>query len=146
MADRYDLQRFVDAQEAVYPHVVTELGRGRKQTHWMWFVFPQVAGLGFSPMAQRFAIKSREEAMNYLSHELLGRRLIECTGLVLAVDNRTIHDILGTPDDIKFRSSMTLFSEVSDLPIFDQAIEKYFAGEKDLATLKILAGLQPGDR
>jgi uncharacterized protein (DUF1810 family) len=141
MADPYDLQRFVDAQEGVYPRVVAELSRGHKQTHWMWFIFPQVAGLGFSPMAQRFAIRSREEAASYLSHELLGQRLIECTGLVLAVDDRTINDIFGAPDDIKFRSSMTLFSEVSGLPIFDRAIEKYFAGEKDKGTLGILIAL-----
>src|SRR5512139_223157 len=119
MTDPFELTRFVQAQEAVYPTVVAELKRGRKQSHWMWFIFPQVAGLGFSTMSQRYAITSREEARAYLAHGVLGPRLVECTTLVLAVKDRTINAILGAPDDAKFRSSMTLFAAVSDNPIFD---------------------------
>lgn len=107
----------------------------------MWFIFPQVAGLGFSAMSQRYAIGSRAEAKAYLAHPVLGARLIECTRLVLAVEGRTINAILGAPDDAKFRSSMTLFGAVSDEPIFDQAITRYFAGERDGATLEILSRL-----
>lgn len=141
MTDPFDLNRFVQAQNAVYPTVIGELSRGRKQSHWMWFVFPQVAGLGFSAMSQRYAIGSREEANAYLAHPILGARLLECTGLVLAVQGRTINAILGAPDDAKFRSSMTLFGAVSDEPIFGEAIARYFAGERDDATLQILSKL-----
>jgi len=107
----------------------------------MWFVFPQVAGLGFSAMSQRYAIASRAEAQAYLAHPLLGPRLAECTSLVLAVEGRSINAILGAPDDAKFRSSMTLFGAVSGEPIFGQAIARYFAGERDGATLDILEAL-----
>ncbi len=140
MSDPFDLTRFVDAQETVYARVVAELSRGRKQSHWMWFIFPQIAGLGFSAMAQRYAIGSRGEAIAYLAHPTLGPRLVECTRLVLAAKGKSVHDIFGSPDDMKFRSSMTLFDAVCDDPIFDEAIAKYF-GERDLATLDILAGL-----
>jgi uncharacterized protein (DUF1810 family) len=112
-ADAYDLQRFVSAQSGVYPQVLEELSAGRKRSHWMWFVFPQIAGLGFSAMAQRFAIGSEAEAEGYLAHEILGPRLIECTRLVMAAGEKPINAILGSPDDIKFRSSMTLFDAVS---------------------------------
>jgi uncharacterized protein (DUF1810 family) len=140
----YDLNRFVEAQDPLYSRVVSELAAGAKRTHWMWFVFPQISGLGFSAMAQRYAIGSRMEAMAYLDHPVLGPRLIECTRLVLDVTGKTIHTILGSPDDIKFRSSMTLFDAVSDNPIFAEAIGKYYAGEKDeptLTTLKRITGL-----
>src|SRR5215475_1100042 len=110
MTTSFDLERFIQAQNPVYSRVLTELSAGRKQSHWMWFIFPQVAGLGFSAMSQRYAIASREEAETYLAHDLLGPRLIECTGLVLAVKGRTINAIFGSPDDAKFRSSMTLFA------------------------------------
>ena len=139
MPTSFDLERFVEAQAPVYAEVVRELARGRKESHWMWFIFPQVAGLGFSPTAQRFAIGSRQEAKAYLAHPLLGSRLAECTGLVLAVQGRTIHQILGAPDDLKFRSSMTLFDAVSTLPIFAQALTTYFPEGRDPATLEILA-------
>ena len=142
MADPYDLKRFVDAQHMVYANVVGELGRGEKRSHWMWFIFPQIAGLGFSSMAQRFAIASPEEATAYLAHEVLGPRLRDCTRLVLDVRNKTAHDIFGSPDDLKFRSSMTLFGAVSDDPLFGEAIAKYYAGEKDQATLDILARIE----
>jgi uncharacterized protein (DUF1810 family) len=141
MTAPFDLERFVRAQDPVYRNVQGELARGRKQSHWMWFVFPQVAGLGFSAMSQRYAIASREEAKAYLAHPVLGPRLIECTRLVLAVEGQTINAILGAPDDAKFRSSMTLFGAVSDEPVFDQAIARYFAGERDGATLEILSKL-----
>ena len=141
MTDPFDLDRFVRAQNPVFRDVQGELARGRKQSHWMWFVFPQIAGLGFSAMSQRYAIGSRAEAVAYLVHPLLGPRLIECTRLVLAVEGRTINAILGAPDDAKFRSSMTLFGAVSDEPVFDQALARYFACERDAATLEILAGL-----
>ena len=135
----HDLNRFVAAQDAVYSQVIAELAAGRKQTHWMWFIFPQIAGLGFSAMAQRFAISSHAEAEAYLDHPLLGPRLIECTGLVLRVSGKSIYAILGSPDDLKFRSSMTLFDAVSNNAIFSEAIAKYYADDKDPATLAILA-------
>lgn len=141
MTDPFDLERFLRAQDPVFREVLGELARGRKQTHWMWFVFPQVAGLGVSAMSQRYAIGSRAEAEAYLAHPLLGPRLIECTRLMLAVDGRTINAILGAPDDSKFRSSMTLFGAVSREAVFDEALAKYFAGERDGATLEILAAL-----
>jgi uncharacterized protein (DUF1810 family) len=139
MSDPYHLQRFVDAQDSVYANVVKELTAGRKRSHWMWFIFPQIEGLGFSAMAQRFAIGSRAEALAFLAHDVLGPRLIECTGLVMSVTGKTIHDILGSPDDLKFRSSLTLFAAVSDNPLFTDAIAKYFAGAKDQATLDHLS-------
>ncbi|WP_234682654.1 DUF1810 domain-containing protein [Bradyrhizobium monzae] len=141
MTDPFDLERFLRAQNPVFRDVLAELSRGRKQSHWMWFIFPQVAGLGLSTMSQRYAIGSRAEAEAYLAHPVLGPRLIECTRLVLAVDGRTINAILGAPDDAKFRSSMTLFGAVSAEPVFDEALARYFAGERDGATLEILASL-----
>ncbi|MGT2436228.1 DUF1810 domain-containing protein [Bradyrhizobium betae] len=141
MTAPFDLERFVQAQNPVYRDVRQELARGRKQSHWMWFVFPQIAGLGFSAMSQRYAIASRAEATAYLAHPVLGPRLIECTRLVLAVEGRTINAILGAPDDAKFHSSMTLFGAVSDDPIFGEALARYFAGERDGATPEILAAL-----
>ncbi len=139
MSDVYDLQRFVDAQDRVYSRVVSELRAGRKTSHWMWFVFPQIAGLGFSPMAQKYAISSLDEARAYLAHPVLGARLRECTQLLLDVKDRDISDILGYPDDLKFRSSMTLFASVDDAPpLFHAALQQYFAGEPDARTLEIL--------
>ncbi len=135
MSDPFDLQRFVDAQDPVYRRVVDELTRGRKASHWMWFIFPQIAGLGFSPMAQRFAIGSRAEAAAYLAHDVLGPRLIECTRLVLAARGKPIRPILGSPDDIKFRSSMTLFAAVSSEPLFGDAVAAYYPDGPDPATL-----------
>jgi uncharacterized protein (DUF1810 family) len=140
MNDPFDLKRFVDAQAPVYQRVVAELSRSRKQSHWMWFIFPQLAGLGFSAMAQRYAIASRDEAVAYLKHDILGPRLLECTDLVNAVEGKTIHEILGSPDDLKFRSSMTLFAAVSSDRKFSDAIEKYCGGEADRKTLELLGG------
>ena len=139
MPDPHQLQRFIDAQDSVYANVARELAAGRKQSHWMWFIFPQAAGLGFSAMAQRYAIGSRAEAVAYLAHDVLGPRLIECTGLVMDVSGRSIRDILGSPDDLKFRSSMTLFDAVSGDPLFSSALARYFAGARDQATLDRLA-------
>jgi uncharacterized protein (DUF1810 family) len=139
MSDPYDLQRFIDAQDRVYAQVVAELRAGRKTSHWMWFVFPQIAGLGSSPMAQRYAIRSLEEARAYLAHPVLGARLRECTQLLLDVKGRDISKILGYPDDLKFRSSMTLFAALDDAPaLFGVALEQYFSGEPDARTLEIL--------
>ncbi len=138
MTDPFDLQRFLDAQAPIYPRVVDELRRGQKQTHWMWFVFPQLAGLGHSAMAQRFAIGSREEAVAYLGHGVLGPRLRECTALVTAVEGRTAREILGSPDDLKFQSSMTLYGAVSSDPEFSAAIAKFYGGKPDPRTLDLL--------
>jgi uncharacterized protein (DUF1810 family) len=140
-SDPYELRRFVDAQSAVYPQVVSELSSGRKRTHWMWFVFPQIAGLGLSAMAQRFAIKSKREAEAYLAHELLGPRLIECSRLVMAASEKRIKDILGSPDDMKFRSSMTLFDALSKQKIFAEAIGTFYPEGPDPSTLRILETL-----
>jgi uncharacterized protein (DUF1810 family) len=139
MTDPFDLQRFVDAQAQVYPRVVAELRQGRKQSHWMWFIFPQLAGLGHSPMARRFAISSREEAIAYLGHGVLGPRLAECTALVNAVEGRTIREILGSPDDLKFCSSMTLFGAVASDAAFAAAITKFCGGRPNPGTLELLA-------
>ena len=134
--DPFDLQRFVDAQAPVYDRVLTELREGRKRSHWMWFVFPQIAGLGSSPMAQRYAIGSRAEAAAYLAHHELGPRLRECARLVTATEGRSIHDILGSPDDLKFHSSMTLFAEAAPADAdFRAALDKYFGGKPDASTL-----------
>ncbi len=139
MTDPFDLQRFVDAQAPVYRRVVAELRQGEKQSHWMWFIFPQLAGLGHSPMARRFAIASREEAVAYLGHAVLGPRLRECTALVNAVKGRTIREILGSPDDLKFCSSMTLFGALSSDPEFAEALGKFHGGTPDRRTLGLLA-------
>ena len=138
MTDPFDLQRFLDAQAPIYAQVVAELRHGQKQSHWMWFIFPQLAGLGHSAMAQRFAIASREEAIAYLGHGVLGFRLKECTALIMAVEGRTVREILGSPDDLKFQSSLTLFSAVSPDPEFSAAIAKFYGGKPDQRTLDLL--------
>lgn len=135
---RFDLDRFTSAQQAVYESVRAELRNGRKRTHWIWFIFPQVDGLGHSSTAQRYAIKSRDEAVAYLATPLLAVRLVECTKLVLAVPEKPAHDIFGSPDDMKFRSSMTLFEAVGGGNLYRQAIDRFYGGEPDPATLAIL--------
>src|SRR5665647_1716136 len=140
MTDTFDLQRFLDAQAPVYSRVLEELRRGRKQSHWMWFIFPQLAGLGHNTTAQRFAISSRDEAASYLGHGVRGSRLKECTALVNAVEGRTILEIFGSPDDLKFHSSMTLFNAVSSDPEFAAALEKFYGGKPDRRTLDLLGG------
>lgn len=139
--DAFDLKRFLDAQAAIYPQVVEELSAGRKRSHWMWFVFPQIAGLGLSPMATRYAIRSKAEAAAYVAHEILGQRLLECTRLMMASRGKAIFDILGSPDDIKFRSSMTLFDEVANQALFGQAIRTFYPDGSDPTTLEILRSL-----
>ena len=135
----FNLNRFVMAQEPVIDRVRGELKRGRKESHWMWFVFPQIAGLGRSDMARHYAITSIDEASAYLAHELLGPRLLECTRLVNGIEGRTVGQIFGSPDDMKFHSSMTLFDQVPAAgPDFSAALAKYCAGSKDAATLAIL--------
>jgi uncharacterized protein (DUF1810 family) len=129
--DPFDLRRFVDAQEPVFERVLAELRKGRKTSHWMWFIFPQLRGLGHSAMAERFGIGSREEAEAYSKHPVLGARLEECTRLVNQVEGQTAAQIFGYPDDLKFRSSMSLFALVSGNAIFREALEKYFGGELD---------------
>jgi len=137
------LQRFVDAQSKVYEEVRSELRAGRKTSHWIWFIFPQIQGLGHSATAREFAILSLEEAAAYASHPILGPRLRECTRLVNAIEGRAIRQILGTPDDLKFRSSMTLFAQVCpDDPIFTDAIHKYYGGAFDALTLDLLRSVK----
>lgn len=145
MTASYDLERFIDAQNSVYAGVLTELRAGLKQSHWMWFIFPQIEGLGYSAMAQRYAIASLQEAVNYLDHPLLGPRLRECTQLVNAVPDKSIESILGRPDNMKFHSSMTLFAQASLFALasnerreFAEAIRKYFNGRLDRATTEPL--------
>jgi uncharacterized protein (DUF1810 family) len=139
-ADRFDLQRFVDAQEPVYGAVVDELRNGAKRSHWIWFVFPQLQGLGRSPTAQHFGISSLDEARAYLADEVLGPRLRECTRLVLAVDGRSVQQIFGSPDDLKVRSSMTLFARAThDNADFLAVLDKFYGGEQDSVTLDLLA-------
>jgi uncharacterized protein (DUF1810 family) len=133
--DPHDLQRFVDAQNPVIDQVRGELRRGRKTGHWMWFVFPQIRGLGSSAMANRFAIASRAEAAAYLEDPILGPRLRECTRLVTEVQDRSVSQIFGYPDDLKFRSSMTLFARATaENGVFINALQKYFAGAFDPST------------
>lgn len=137
--DPYNLNRFVDAQEPVYGQVCAELSRGRKTSHWMWFVFPQISGLGHSPTARKYAISGRDEAAAYARHPILGPRLRECTRLVTAIEGKTLSDIFGAPDDVKFRSSMTLFAHAGDdKRDFQEALEKYCTGEPDRMTLERL--------
>lgn len=137
--DPFDLQRFVDAQEPVYGDVVAELRAGRKRSHWMWFVFPQLRGLGGSPTAVHYGISSLDEAAAYLRHELLGQRLRECARLVTAVQGRSVGQIFGSPDDLKLRSSMTLFARATeDNQEFVAVLEKYYDGRQDEKTLERL--------
>lgn len=134
--DPYNLQRFVDAQNPVYELVLEELRNGRKERHWIWFIFPQLRGLGSSQMSYTFGIASRAEAEAYLKHPILGPRLRECTELVNRVEGRSIHQIFGYPDDLKFRSSVSLFASVtSDNQVFLEALRKYFAGQPDPSTV-----------
>ena len=137
--DPYDLNRFVEAQKSNYDDAVAELRAGRKQSHWMWYVFPQLVGLGHSSMSIRYAIKSADEARAYLDHPVLGPRLIECVEAVLAIENRSADDIFGSPDDLKLRSSATLFAHVSPQhSVFERILEKYFNNKPDPRTLEKL--------
>lgn len=137
-ADPFDLRRFVDAQAPSYADAIAELKAGEKRSHWMWYVFPQYAGLGRSGMAERFAIRSIDEAKAYLRHRILGPRLVECAQAVLDVPGKTAHDIFGSPDDLKLRSSVTLFSRISEPgSVFHRVLERYFEGQPDARTLEL---------
>jgi uncharacterized protein (DUF1810 family) len=136
----FNLQRFVEAQESIFDQVCSELRKGRKSSHWMWFIFPQIAGLGFSDFATKYAISSLNEARAYRRHPILGSRLQLCTSLVTAIEGRAIHEIFEDPDDIKFRSSMTLFAQVvPGNEVFKEALRKYFGDVPDSLTLELLS-------
>jgi uncharacterized protein (DUF1810 family) len=134
-----DLERFVEAQAVNYEDALAELRAGEKRTHWMWYIFPQMRGLGNSAMSQRYSIKTEDEARAYLQHPTLGPRLLECARAAVNIDGRTAKEIFSSPDDMKLRSSATLFAQVSDEPVFQQIIDKYFGGEPDRRTLRILS-------
>jgi uncharacterized protein (DUF1810 family) len=141
--DPFDLQRFVSAQEGVHDKALAEVRAGRKRTHWMWYIFPQLDGLGSSPTARRYGIKSIEEARAYLAHPLLGPRLVECAEAALAVEGRTASEIFGYPDDLKLKSSMTLFASVAEPDsVFVRVLDKYYRGEQDARTLELLDQLR----
>ena len=145
MQDPFDLERFVSAQARVYETVVDELRNGQKVSHWMWFVFPQIDGLGISPTARHYAIRSMSEAEAYLAHSLLGPRLIECTELVTAIEDKSVSDIFGFPDDVKFHSSITLFAMLAPChAVFETALNKFFSAELDPRTVAIVD--RRGDR
>jgi len=135
------LERYIKAQAPVYARALAELKAGHKQSHWMWYVFPQIAGLGNSAMSHAYAIQSLQEAREYLAHPVLGARLRECCRTVMDLDGTTAHEIFRSPDDLKFRSCLTLFAHAApDESLFDDLLVKYFGGKEDPATLEILAG------
>ncbi len=137
--DPFNLNRFTKAQEGIYDNVLTELRNGEKRTHWMWYIFPQIDGLAFSATSKYYAIKGGEEARHYLDHPVLGKRLLECAEAVLAVEGRSVSEIFGYPDDLKLRSSMTLFASVAaPHSVFVRILDKYFHGEPDVRTLGLL--------
>jgi uncharacterized protein (DUF1810 family) len=139
MTATYNLQRFIDAQESVYPLALDEIKEGRKRSHWMWFIFPQIQGLGFSATSKLYAIKDIHEAEAFLKHPLLGSRLITISNELLKLDSNDAHTIFGSPDDMKLQSSMTLFSSLNNAnPVFDLVLQKFFKGIKDENTLQRL--------
>ena len=135
---RPHVKRFLDAQEDVFPTVLEELKRGRKRTHWMWFVFPQVRGLGRSPNARRYSINSLSEALDFANDPILGARLQKCCELLLVLEETSVQKVLGQPDDLKLKSSMTLFSEITNDKIFSDVLDKYYESQRDLSTLSII--------
>ena len=136
-----DLQRFIDAQKKDYPIALVEIKKGRKRSHWMWYIFPQIQGLGFSETSKLYGIKNQNEAEEYLTHPLLGSRLIEISNALLALKTDKAGEVLGSPDDLKLRSSMTLFASVKNAnPVFQSVLDKFFNGEKDKKTLELLRG------
>lgn len=142
--DPFRLQRFVDAQEAVYPQALSELRAGAKRSHWMWFIFPQIDGLGSSPAARYYAIRSRDEARAYLDHPRLGARLRECCEALLELEDSDPTRVLGYPDDLKLRSAMTLFAAVpGEDPRFDQVLAKFHDGQADPRTMELIGGSTP---
>ena len=140
--DPFDLNRFITAQEKIYDRVLAELRNGKKRTHWMWYIFPQLTGLGHSKTTKYYAIKSPKEAIAYLNHPLLGSRLTECANTILAIEGKTVSQIFGHPDDRKLKSSMTLFSQVSTNPVFVRVLDKYFSGDRDDRTIQLLKELK----
>ena len=137
--DPFNLSRFVSAQARIYDEVLAELRSGQKRTHWMWFIFPQIEGLGYSATSMHYAIKSEAEARQYLKHPVLGRRLLECAETVLSIEGRSASDIFGYPDDLKLKSSMTLFAYVTDPgSVFARMLDKYFEGTRDAMTVSLL--------
>jgi uncharacterized protein (DUF1810 family) len=139
-ADPYDLNRFVLAQEDNYQQALSELESGRKRSHWMWYIFPQLDGLGSSSLSKLYSIKSHDEARAYLEHPVLGRRLVECAEAILAVDGKSATTILGSPDDMKLKSCATLFAHVSASgSVFERILDKFYGGERDDATVRLLA-------
>ena len=137
--DPFALRRFLQAQESIYRTVLAELRACRKQTHWMWFIFPQITGLGHSPTSQHYAIQTRAEAQHYLAHPVLGTRLMECAAVILECAGRSAREIFGSPDDLKLRSSMTLFAALPETDaVFRAVLDKYFAGKEDARTLELL--------
>jgi uncharacterized protein (DUF1810 family) len=146
LADPFNLQRFVSAQEGSFETALAEIRAGYKVSHWMWFIFPQYAGLGHSSMARRYAIGSLDEARAYLAHPVLGPRLIACAEAALRVEGKTAYDIFDTPDDLKLRSCATLFAIVSPTGnVFEQLLEKYYDGEPDERTLQLIHKIEPHD-
>jgi len=144
MADAYNLDRFLTAQQPVYAEVLAELRAGRKRTHWMWFVFPQLQGLGTSPMAQRYGIASLNEARAYLAHPVLGARLRECCALMLQVPQRSALEILGSPDDLKFRSCVTLFGLAApQVDLFRRCLDRFHGGQPDPRTVALCGTMAP---
>lgn len=137
--DPYDLNRFIEAQEVNYADALSELRAGRKSSHWMWYVFPQLAGLGHSAMSYRYGIRSEDEARAYLAHPILGPRMSECAEAVLAIENRSARDIFGSPDDLKLKSCATLFAHVSPPgSVFERILDKYYSSERDPRTLGLI--------
>jgi uncharacterized protein (DUF1810 family) len=137
--DPFDLNRFVEAQQADYAVALSELRAGRKQTHWIWYIFPQIAGLGHSAMSERYAIRSEDEARGYLAHPVLGPRLVECAEAVLGIENRSATEIMGSPDDLKLRSCATLFAHISaEGSVFHRILDKYYSSRPDRITLRRL--------
>jgi uncharacterized protein (DUF1810 family) len=142
--DVYDLDRFISAQEGIYESVLAELQNGEKRSHWMWFIFPQIDGLGFSATTKYYSIKNKEEARHYLNHPVLGPRLLQCTELLLAIEGKSVREIFDFPDDKKLNSSMTLFATVSDPDsVFAHVLEKYFDGKRDERTTSLLDNSSP---
>ena len=137
--DLYNLDRFVNAQEQIFESVLTELRNGQKRSHWMWFIFPQIDGLGRSPTSKYFSIKSREEAQEYLNHPILGTRLLKCAELLLTIDAKSAREIFGSPDDKKLKASMTLFASIADSKsVFERVLNRYFDGQWDHNTMDLL--------
>ncbi len=134
-----NLKRFIDAQESTYERALAEIKNGRKQSHWIWFIFPQVQGLGFNNTSKLYAIKDIEEAEQYLQHEVLGKRLIIICEALMALETADAHEVFGSPDDLKLKSSMTLFSSLeNNNPVFEMVLKKFFNGTRDMKTLEII--------